>query len=81
MKRFVMLLLVMACCSGCVTSQTLQTARGETKVVDGKKVVTVKPQPAAYAFIPVAVVADTVTLPFWVVVTIGVNLGLMEAPF
>ena len=81
MKHFVMLLLVIACCCGCVTSQTIRTARGETKDVDGKKVVTVKPQPAAYAFVPIAVGADIVTLPFWVVVTIGVNLGLMEPPF
>lgn len=39
------------------------------------------PQPAMYALVPFAIVADILLIPFWIVVTILVNLGLMEEPF
>lgn len=67
---------------GCCTTLTLQKARGQDlsyKNQKGKTVVDIeKPQPAAYALLPVAVVGDVLTLPFWIYVTVAVNLGLMK---
>jgi uncharacterized protein YceK len=65
--------------TGCCTTLTLQKARGSSHTdKKGRTVVDEKPEPAAYALLPLAVAGDAATLPFWVVVTIGVNFGLMR---
>ena len=68
--------------TGCCTTLTVQKAKGSSHTdKKGKIVVDQKPEPAAYALLPVAVIGDIATLPYWVVVTIAVNLGLMRPPF
>jgi uncharacterized protein YceK len=65
--------------TGCCTTLTLQKAKGSSHTdKQGKTIVDEKPEPAAYALLPVAAIGDVATLPFWVVVTMAVNLGLMK---
>ncbi len=65
--------------TGCCTTLTLQKAKGSSHTdKKGKTVIDEKPAPAAYALLPVAAVGDAATLPFWMVVTVAVNLGLMK---
>ena len=65
--------------TGC-TTLTLQKAKGSShKDKKGRTVVDEKPEPAAYALLPLALAADAATLPvLWVVATVGVNLGLLK---
>jgi hypothetical protein len=80
MKRFAAIL-PLVLMTGCVTSQMIDVARGEHVVIDGKRTSVRKPIPEAYAFLPATVAVDAGTLPFWVVVIIGVNTGLMRQPY
>ena len=74
-------LLLQTFLGGCFTERTIDLARGgESTYVDNKtkkEITTVKkPQPAAYALLPFAVVGDIASLPFWVGACIPVWLGL-----
>ncbi len=65
--------------NGCCTTAVLDAAHGETCTdKDGRTVVCAKPQPAAYALMPLAVIGNTSTLPYWLAYT-G-NLGLIKNP-
>ncbi len=77
--------LVVFLTSGCLTSRTIQAAKGEhytCNTPEGEQTVDKKPYPAMYAVVPFAVIGDVVLVPiYWIPVTIAVNLGLMEPPF
>ena len=67
--------------NGCATSLTLQNAKGSTCInKKGETVIVEKPRPALYGMLPFAAVADIASIPFWVGVTVAVNLGLMKPP-
>lgn len=78
-------LLVAVLTSGCLTSQTIEAAKGEhytCKTPEGERTVDKKPHPAMYTVVPFAVIGDVILVPiYWIPVTIAVNLGLMEPPF
>jgi len=67
--------------SGCATSAALSYARGEYRAEqyrnDGKQVAPLKPHPAGYALVPLAAIVDIPTVPFIVLATIPVWLGLI----
>jgi hypothetical protein len=68
---------------GCLTGNTWILARGEDlSYYDNKTRKMVpdirKPEPAAYALLPFAVVGDVALLPVWIGITIATNLGLMR---
>jgi hypothetical protein len=59
----------------------VRVAHGEHHTENGEKIIDQKPIPEAHAFMPMAAIADTATLPFWIIVTLGVNTGLMREPY
>ena len=83
-----MLALLAAVSSGCVTANTLEAAkkshveyqpstpaRGDTPAeIDHVE----KGNPELYALLPLAVAADVALLPVYVVVVVGVNVGLIR---
>jgi hypothetical protein len=73
--------LLLSTLTGCVTSTTLDYARGGSLKEDahGKDVVT-KPHPAAYALVPFAAIADLPTVPLLFLITTPCYLGLVPYP-
>ena len=85
MKKVVIAgLLVAFLNSSCLTSRTIEAAKGEhytCKTPNGEETVDKKPHPAMYAVVPFAVIGDVAMSPLWIPIIIAVNLGLMEPPF
>jgi uncharacterized protein YceK len=66
MKRLSCLFLMITLLNGCVTSLALDAARGVDRTKEnGEQVVEKKPNPAAYALLPITVAVDAVIAGLW----------------
>ena len=75
------LLFVGACLSGCVTADTLDSAKARTHINEKHEVVIDQPaRPGYYGLLPLSIAADTALLPVYVVAIVAVNLGIMRPP-
>ena len=63
---------MVALLNGCVTKMTLDAAKGDTHQGEsGEAVVDKKPNPSAYALLPLSVTADAVLASLWAMAMFG----------
>jgi len=77
--RFILIGVVCIILCGCMTFETVGTARGwpdEDK--DGKSVPTETPKPGYYALVPFAVVGDIATSPFQLLLSLMMAMSGIE---
>ena len=79
-KTIILVIILASSLNGCATIYTVEKAQGlhNPKQKNGKEDTT--PHPAAYAFLPLAVIADIPTIPLWALLMLGTGLGIVKNP-
>jgi len=77
--KYIRLILILFVCinlCGCMTYETVGTARGwPDKDKDGKNVPEETPKPGFYALVPLAVVGDVATSPFQLILMLMMQMS------
>jgi hypothetical protein len=79
--RSAALVVAIVALSGCVTADTIESARTNRDTIkSGEVVIDYRVKPRYYALVPLAIVADIVLVPAYAVAIIAVNTGMMSPP-